>query len=118
MTAPSSVSKPPGYDRRRYVHVAQSDQVTDLRTDLTMSPAALVRRLDGIQPEDWSAQAWLFAGPQAIQKVDAYGFFPNQPQIVEQDGAPHTLTRAELERDEVNILRGILTSVQKSRPQD
>jgi len=87
MTAPSSVSKPPGYDRRRYVHVAQSDQVTDLRTDLTMSPAALVRRLDGIQPEDWSAQAWLFAGPQAIQKVDAYGFFPNQPQIVEQDGA-------------------------------
>ena len=87
MTAVDPTPQLSSYDPRRYVHVAQSDQVTDLRTDLTMSPAALVRRLDGIQPEDWSAQAWLFAGPQAIQKVDAYGFFPNRPQIVERDGA-------------------------------
>lgn len=42
---------PNTYDRHRYVHVAQSDQVTDLSTGLTMTPAALARRLDGIQPE-------------------------------------------------------------------
>lgn len=52
MTAVDPTPQLSSYDPRRYVHVAQSDQVTDLRTDLTMSPAALVRRLDGIQPED------------------------------------------------------------------
>ena len=87
MTPPPPDPEPPGYDGRRYVHVAQSDQVTDLNTGLTMTPAALARRIDGLQPDDWSVQAWLFAGPQAIEKVDAYGFFPNQPQIVEHDGA-------------------------------
>ncbi|MFD2447192.1 primase-helicase family protein [Vogesella fluminis] len=51
-----------------------------------MTPAALARRLDGIQPEDWSIQAYLFASDHGIQKVDAYEFFPNQPQIVEWDG--------------------------------
>ncbi len=85
MTAPPSTPNLP-YDRHRYVHVAQSDQVTDLSTGLTMTPAALARRLDGIQPEDWSIQAYLFASDHGIQKVDAYEFFPNQPQIVEQDG--------------------------------
>ena len=85
MTAPPSTPNLP-YDRHRYVHVAQSDQVTDLSTGLTMTPAALARRLDGIQPEDWSIQAYLFASDHGIQKVDAYEFFPNQPQIVEQHG--------------------------------
>ncbi len=85
MTAPPSTPNLP-YDRHRYVHAAQSDQVTDLSTGLTMTPAALARRLDGIQPEDWSIQAYLFASDHGIQKVDAYEFFPNQPQIVEQDG--------------------------------
>lgn len=85
MTAPPSTPNLP-YDRHRYVHVAQSDQVTDLSTGLTMTPAALARRLDGIQPEDWSIQAYLFASDHGIQKVDAYEFFPNQPQIVEQAG--------------------------------
>lgn len=85
MTAPPSSPNLP-YDRHRYVHVAQSDLVTDLGTGLTMTPAALARRLDGIQPEDWSIQSYLFASAHGIQKVDAYDFFPNQPQIVERDG--------------------------------
>lgn len=86
-THPVTPQSSPGYDAHRYVHVAQSDQVTDLVTGLTMSPAALARRLDGVQAKDWSIQSWLFASPHGIQKVDAYGFFPNQLQIVEHEGA-------------------------------
>lgn len=75
------------YDPSRYVHVAQSDQVTDLRTDLTVTPAALCRSLDGIQPEDCSIQAYLFASNQGIIKVDAYTYAPGEPLIVTRAGA-------------------------------
>ncbi len=75
------------FDPSRYVHVAQSDLVTDLRTGLTLTPAALCRRLDGIQPDECSIQAYLFAGNQGITKVDAYTYAPGEPLIVTRDGA-------------------------------
>ena len=75
------------FDPSRYVHVAQSDLVTDLRTGLTLTPAALCRRLDGIQPDECSIQAYLFAGNHGITKVDAYTYAPGQPLIVSRDGA-------------------------------
>lgn len=78
---------PENYDGRRYVHVAQSDLVSDLATGLTMSPIALARRHNGTQPEDWSIHDFLFASDQGIQKVDAYGYFPGQPQIVKHNSA-------------------------------
>lgn len=73
--------------RGRYVWVAQSDLVTDLATDLTLTPSALCRRYDGIQPKDTSIQSYLFAGANAIPKVDAYGYYPGAPQIVQEGGA-------------------------------
>lgn len=74
--------------RERYVWVAQSDQVTDLATDLALTPSALCRRYDGIQPKDMSIQSYLFSGAKAmIPKVDAYGYFPGAPRIVEDGGA-------------------------------
>jgi len=73
--------------QERYVWVAQSDLVSDLATDLTLTPAAFGRRYDGTQPKDTSIQSFLFAGTKAIPKVDAYGYYPGAPQIVEEGGA-------------------------------
>lgn len=80
------------FDPSRYVHVAQSDLVTDLRTGLTLTPAALCRRLDGVQPDECSIQAFLFASNQGITKVDAYSYSPGEPLIFTRDGA-HYLNR-------------------------
>lgn len=78
---------PVGPLQARYVWVAQSDLVTDLAADLTLTPGALCRRYDGIQPKETSIQSYLFVGSKAIPKVDAYGYYPGAAPIVEEAGA-------------------------------
>lgn len=78
---------PAVYDPSRYVHVAQSDLVTDLRTGMTLTPTALCRRFDGVQPDGCSIHAFLFASARGITKVDANIYAPGEPQIFLRDGA-------------------------------